>query len=58
MIDNLIGSLDFTAKLPLDIKTNQELPKFREITPVNIKTDIKIITVFLGIIISCCIFQK
>ena len=36
MIDNLIGSLDFTAKLPLDIKTNQELPKFREITPVNI----------------------
>jgi hypothetical protein len=36
MIDNLLGSLDYTAKLPTDIKVNTELPKFRDLTPVNI----------------------
>ena len=36
MIDNLLGSLDYTAKLPTDIKVNTDLPKFRDLTPVNI----------------------
>ena len=33
MIDNIIGSLDFTAKIPLDLKINEELPKFKDFTP-------------------------
>lgn len=32
MIDNIIGSIDFTSKIPINIKINEELPKFKNFT--------------------------
>jgi hypothetical protein len=38
MIDNLLGSLDYTTKIPLTTKENTELPKFPDLSPVNINS--------------------